>query len=257
MNPRDADTNLGGTERALPTTLWSDILALKNASEDEYRLRFDRLLRIYWKPIYAYIRASWRKSSEDAKDLTQAFFAYLLERKYLSNLQPGVGTFRGYLKIALKHFLIDCGRHERVCRPALPVESFILEGAREVVSDPEESPERALDRQWTRCLIDAGLRELESELVREGKQVYFEVIRKYLLEPERLSATEVGEETPEDGLTYAAVAAKVGVSESDVRNYLANCRQRLKSILWRHVRESVANEEDIAPELISLLRGEP
>src|SRR5262245_9712599 len=103
----DRDTSIGGSRKGFPTTIWSDIIAAGDSSDPQSRDRLDRLLRTYWKPVFAYVRSSWRKPVEDAKDLTQAFFASVLQKGYLSRLDPDRGSFRGYLKKALKHFLID------------------------------------------------------------------------------------------------------------------------------------------------------
>jgi hypothetical protein len=84
------------------------------------------LLRDYWKPVFAYIRAAWRKPVEDARDLTQAFFARLLEKGYLGTLRPDAGSFRGYLKTALRHFLVDAERAADARRPEKPILSLDL-----------------------------------------------------------------------------------------------------------------------------------
>lgn len=255
------DTNIGGTPRAFETTIWSDILSAANPASPKYRECLDRLFRTYWKPVYAYVRAAWRKKNEDAKDLTQAFFAHLLEKDTLARMSPDRGSFRGYLKIALAHFLIDAERHDSVRRPATPV--FRLD-ARESDFDrlepaaADESPDAAYDREWFRGVLDAAVDDLRVELIQEGKSVWFDVFRMYCLEPGGLSRDTretivMGDEMP--GVTYELVARRFAVSETQVRHYLAHCRGSLRRLLRKRVREYTAREEDVDPELMAILKG--
>jgi RNA polymerase sigma-70 factor (ECF subfamily) len=255
------DTNLGGVARTFPTTVWSDILAAANPNSPQYRECLDRLFRVYWKPVYAYVRAAWRKSNEDAKDLTQAFFTHLLEKDTMARLRPERGSFRGYVKIALSHFLIDADRHESVRRPKGPV--FHLD-AREAELDriepaaPGDTPEKVYDREWFRSVLDRAVDDLRIELVQEGKATWFDIFRMYCLEPGGLASgtretVVMGDETP--GITYDLVARRFGVSETQVRHYLAHCRGALRRLLRKRVREYTAREEDVDPELQAVLKG--
>ena len=244
-----SDTTLGGAARSFPTTQWSQVLAAQDPTQPGHRDRLDALLRSYWKPAYAYIRVGWRKSNEDAKDLTQAFFARLLQNNRIAAIQSSGGRFRSYLKQALKNFLIDADRAAEVRKPVEPV--VALEGEVDVPTDAV--PDRAFDRQWLSCLLDASIARLERDLSAENKKAYFEVFRAYLLEPgtERVSvATRSGEiEMP----TYGSVAKRLGLAESDVRNYLSFCRAKLREILKDGVRDTVDNPADVEDEFRVLL----
>jgi RNA polymerase sigma factor (sigma-70 family) len=232
MSPRD--TQMGGPHRSFPTTVWSDILAAGDPTNPRRREQMDRLLRTYWKPVLAYIQSAWRRDVEDAKDLAQAFFAQLLEKDTISRLTEK-GSFRGYLKKALKHFLIDAERADAVRRPpgpVVPVESVALAG-------PGETPDAAYDRLWFRCVMDAAIDDLRAYLERDGKRIYFDVFRLYCLEG--------------DAESYQDVAAALGLKETDVRNYLTFCRQSLREILRGRIREYVADESEIETELEQIL----
>lgn len=244
------DTTLGGTARAFPTTQWSQILAAQDRSQPGHREQLDALLRLYWRPAYTYIRLGWKKSNEDAKDLTQTFFARLLENGLVASARADGGRFRSYLKQALKNFLIDADRAAKVRRPVEPV--LALDGDVEVPSGV--SPEEAFDRQWLSCLLDESIVKLESELRADGKEVYFNVFRSYLLD----SAAAKEETIPAPGgplqlPTYGTVARRWGLSEFDVRNYLTHCRTRLREILRNAVRGTVDDPRDVEEELLSLL----
>jgi RNA polymerase sigma factor (sigma-70 family) len=245
-----SDTTLGGSARAFPTTQWSQILGAQDPNQPGYRDRLDALLRAYWKPAYAYIRVGWKKSNEDAKDLTQAFFARLLQNGRIAAVQTEGGRFRSYLKQSLKNFLIDADRAAEVRRPIEPAIKF--DGEFEVPID--DDPDRVFDRQWLSCLLDASLAKLEAALRQEGKEKYFSVFRTYLLDPNAAKEATVATQSGEFMLpTYASVGRQWGVAESDVRNYLTFCRARLREILKDGIRDTVEHDRDVEDELRSLL----
>src|SRR6185436_21073603 len=105
--PVNDSTQIGGGDGAYPSTSWTLLRAAADRSSEEWRSRLGTLLQAYWKPVYQSIRARWRKSNEDAKDLTQGFFALLMESNDFARVTREHGTFRSYLKTALDHFLID------------------------------------------------------------------------------------------------------------------------------------------------------
>src|SRR6185369_5234403 len=90
-----------------PETRWSQLLELRDPAHPRYAEHLDRLAQQYWKPVYHYAKALRRA---DAEDVTQQFFAMLLARRDLENLSPDRGSFRGFLKTALKHFVLSADR---------------------------------------------------------------------------------------------------------------------------------------------------
>src|SRR5262245_12942315 len=108
------DTELGGRGRDFPSTCWSRFLvgaARKDAGAT--RPAAETLARDYWKPIYAYVRAKAARSNEDAKDLTQDFFVWMMETDFLSRADPARGRFRAFVQVALKHYLANRERDAR------------------------------------------------------------------------------------------------------------------------------------------------
>lgn len=95
-----------GRGQSFATTHWSDVLAAKQGGSSEAAAALEKLCRTYWYPLYAFLRREGR-SPHDAQDLTQAFFAHLLQRDFLGNVGPQKGKFRSFLLAALKHFLCD------------------------------------------------------------------------------------------------------------------------------------------------------
>lgn len=229
---RDPDTVHGGSQREFPTTLWDDLSSGGDAA-------WDRIVLGYWKPVYAYIRRFWRKGNEEAKDLCQAYFAWLVER---GKITPGVTRFRAYLKRTLLHFLTDARRHEGRIKRGGGVRLVSLEQIDPARMGPEASqrtPEEEFDAQWVRELLDEGMRELERRLTTEDKHVYLEVFRAYALGPSEPS--------------YREVAERLGRTESDVRNYLAHCRAELRAILRERVRPTVQSDSAVEDELTELV----
>jgi len=245
MTAERVDTEMGGLPRAFPTTVWSEVIAAGDSAHPQHRRRLDHLLQAYWKPVYAFIRARWNKSVDDAKDLTQAFFVHVLEKDYVARLSEDRRSFRGYLKEALNHFLIDAERSAAVRRPRGPVVS--LEAAPGVFEElgpaaPGESPEAAYDRHWFRCLMDASIETLRQVLRRDGKSLYFDTFRAYALDPQSAA-------------TYRDVGERLGIPESQVRNYLTYCRLLLRAILKERIRGYTHAEADVDRELEALLEG--
>lgn len=239
----DFDTTMGGPQANFPSTLWSDLLEAGNSSAPDSRAKLDRLLRAYWKPVYVYIRTAWRKPVEDAKDLTQAFFAHMMEKGILSVVRPERGSFRGFLKTALRNFSLNAEEHAAVRHPKGPL---IRLDARPEEWDSlgpvsrEEAPEAAYDREWFQNLLESATETLEKSLALEKKEKIFAVFRRYCLE---------GSE-----LTYRQVGDAFGLSESEVRHGLEYVRGLLKRILRQRIREYVTSDDEIEPELREVLQ---
>lgn len=231
------ETSMGGVRSAFPSTLWSEL------SRSDAPARMDHLLKAYWRPVYAYIRTAWRKSIEDAKDLTQAFFTHMMEKGYLDHVHPDRGSLRGYLKTSLRHFVINAERHAAVRRPSGPLVHLDARPGEWESLGPvsrEESPETAYDREWFQTLLETATSELKIDLAGGGRMDYYTVFQRYCLEG--------GEKT------YRELGSELGLTESDVRHRLEYVRMLLKRILRREIREYVASEDEIDPELDQVLR---
>lgn len=245
------ETSLGGIGRGFVTTIWSDILAAGDASAPQHREALERLVRTYWKPVHVYLRMAWGKSVEEAKDLTQDFFTHILERNRLSRFQRERGSFRAYLKQALRNFVVDDWRAEEARRPDQPM--FRLDATREELerlepTSPIDTPERAYDREWFRCLFRSSVDDLRILLDGSGKRKYFEVFRTYF--PDSVGPAEA-DRPP----SYREIARRLGITETDVRHYLAYCRRSLRELVRRRIREYVASEEEVDWEMTVFFGG--
>lgn len=220
-----------------PETHWSSLLEVGDPSDPRHREHLDRLLRRYWKPVYCYVRAMRRGPAEDAEDLTQGFFAMVLARVDFAALSPERGSFRGFLKTALRRYVATVERTgaARVRRGETPLFPF---AEAEALGRPGEAPDpdEAFDRAWARDVLAEALARLERELAADGKQVYFEVFRRYALDP------------PDD-VTYERVAREHGLKADDVRNYLRVVRLRGREIIKELVRDYLLPGESVEEEL--------
>jgi len=196
----------------------------------------------YWRPIHAWIRAALGRRDEEARDLTQDFFAWVLETGFLRKADPGRGRFRSFLKTALRHYVTDADRERQARkrgggRRLVPLQG---EGDDEPADPRARTPDELLDAAWRSELIRTALARLEEELRREGRERQFLVFRDYFLDP--------GEATD-----YRSVAAAHGLTVTDVSNVLARVKERYRAHLKEAVRDTVDDPTELAGEIAWLL----
>ncbi len=245
MADRTTDIGVGGT--AFPSTKWSQLLGSKDGPKRNYRDGLERILLEYWKPVYVFVRRAWGKSNEDAKDLTQSFFAEVIEKDLLSKYAPQRGRFRTFLKTALKNFLADehrtAGRQKRGGgRVRLPTDADVMP-LEEMASAPgSETPEACFDRAWANEVLAAALFDLKRELAAEKRESAYETLEIYDLAP-----------PPGESLGYREVAQRLKRSEAEVKADLAYARQKLRQVLAERVRLYCENDSDVFKELNDIL----
>jgi len=224
-----------------PSTMWSEILAIRDPASPEFRRRMDHLVSRYWQPVYSVIRSAWTRDVDQARDLTQEFFVAVLEGDVFGTASPGKGSFRSYIRAALKNFLLnEKKRVHRIKRGggrqnlSLDFDSAadLLEPAA-AGADPGE----LLDRAWARQLLNEGLAELRDRLT-----------------PDELALFEEYESAPD--ASVRELAKQKGIAEYEVWKAIWNARKALRSILMDRAREYVGSQEDLFKELEQLL-GRP
>jgi RNA polymerase sigma-70 factor (ECF subfamily) len=245
MAERTTDIGMGGGT-AFPSTRWSQLLGTKSSNPD-YRKGLERILLEYWKPVYVFVRRAWGKSNEDAKDLTQSFFAEVIEKDLLGKYAPQRGKFRTFLKAALKNFLADehrtAGRQKRGGgRVRIPTDADVLP-LEEMAAAPEHTtPESCFDRAWANEIVEAALQDLKRLLKAEKREAAFETLDIYDLTP-----------PPGESLGYREVAQRLKRSEADVKADLAYARLKLRQVLAERVRLYCENDVDVFKELNDIL----
>jgi DNA-directed RNA polymerase specialized sigma24 family protein len=228
------------------------VIAVGSDDPVERARAFERLVRVYWKPVYKHLRVRWRLPDEQAADLTQGFFARALEQRMFSSYDPGRALFRTYLKLCLdRHVLKDAESRQRQKRGdgVVTLSLDFPAAERELESLVPPSPdtiESYFDREWTRHLVGMTVAALRERCEQSGKQLTFQVFQRYVLE-------EDSAERP----SYAQLAGELGIKVSDVTNYLAFARRAFRRLLLEQLREITGSEEELAAEARALLGGAP
>jgi RNA polymerase sigma factor (sigma-70 family) len=217
------DTAIGGRHSRFPDTRRS---VISNIGSHEPALRAparELLVTAYWKPVYKYVRLKWNKSNEDAKDLTQAFFARALEKEFFRNYDPQKAAFRSYLRACLEAFVANESKAAHSLKrgggaAALPLdfEKADAELFRHGISGV--SVEEYFQKESLRSLFEISLDRLRAEFA-ESNPAAFRLFERYDL-------------SPRDGkVTYQTLAVEFGISVAAVTNYLAAVRRRFRRIL--------------------------
>jgi RNA polymerase sigma factor (sigma-70 family) len=246
-----SDTHMGGPSPSFPTTRVSFVAGMGSAEPAERARAADVLVRSYWKPVYKYVRLRFRKENEDAKDLTQGFFAHALEQGWLARFDPARGRFRSFLRLSLDGFVVNADkaqlRDKRGGGAALL--SLDFDAAEEEVAqlDPPapDSVEAWFDEEWRRGVFGAALEELERSLAAGGNAVRADIFRRY-----DLGSLAVPQPT------YAELAAEHGITVARVTNHLAAARREFRDLVLQRLREETADEAEFQEELRALLGGD-
>ncbi len=240
------DTGIGGSRSRFPTTRHSAIVAARSDDAQERSRALEVIVGAYWKPVYKYIRIQWRKSNEDAKDLTQNFFTRILEKEILQNFDPARAKFRTYLRTCLDGYLANehkaAGRQKRggdALILSLDYESAEGELKNVDIADPQNT-EEYFEKEWVRSFFEYCLKELEKNLAGRGKMVHFQLFERYHMEGG-------------DDLTYETLAREFKLSPSNVTNYLAASRREFRKIILERLRQLTVTDEEYSREARILL----
>ena len=226
------------------TTHWSIVLSAGGENSDAAATALEKLCRAYWYPLYVFIR---RKGYEPhtAQDLTQGFFARLLEKNYLQGLDRNKGKFRSFLLAALEHYLSNEWRRSQAEKRGGKVAFISLDdqsAEQKYLQIPgsEISAEKLFERQWATTLLEQVLARLRGEFVGAGKQRLFEEIKIFLTGEKR-------------AISYAELASKLGTSEAALKMAVSRMKQRYGELLRSEIAQIVSKPEEIEDELRALL----
>ncbi len=231
-----------GTSR-FATTHWSVVLAAGDSSSPQHREALSTLCQKYWFPLYSYLRRHGY-AGHQAEDCTQAFFARMLEKKYLRQVGPKPGKFRSFLLTALKHFLANEYDRTRAQKRgggrrllSLDFENaenqYILEPSHQL------SAEKLYEKSWALTVLERTMDRLETELASANKQKLFDCLKVYL-----------GAET--GSIPYRDVATELGVTEGAVKVSVHRLRKRCRELLRDEIAQTVTTSDEIDEELRNL-----
>jgi RNA polymerase sigma factor (sigma-70 family) len=239
--------NSSSDHRELPrrfaTTRWSLVAAAGGANPIESREACAALCSAYWYPLYAFVRRSGH-SAADAEDLTQAFFARLLERNDLATADRDRGKFRSFLLSAIKHFLSN-ERDRRMAQKRgggrQPLALDFASGETRYQNEPahELTPEKLFEQKWALALLEQVLGQLRQQYVEAGKGALFDNLKGCLA----TTRQEVG---------YGELAATLGMTEGAVAVAVHRLRQRYRDLLRRQITETVSTPEAVEDEIHDL-----
>lgn len=227
------------------TTEWSLVLAAGGeAGTTAAGPALARLCDVYWHPVFAFVRRRGHPP-EDARDLTQGFFARLIEKGDLGDADRSRGRFRTFLLTACQHYLAN--EHDRATaakrgsgvRPR-PIDVATAERRYERAFAHDETPERVYDRQWCLTLLDGVFEKLRAEYARDGKQQLFDRLKDFVT-------------ADEDAGTHADAARDLATTAGAVKVAVHRLRRRFRDELLRRVADTLGPDQEVEDEIRYLL----
>lgn len=227
------------------TTQWTLVLAAGKCGSAEAEEALARLCSLYWYPVFAFIRRRGH-SFEEAQDLTQSFFARIIEKQDLAAADRDRGRFRTFLLSACQHFLLN-ERDRSLAQKRgggltpISIDLAVAEGRYQSSLGRAETPEQLYDRQWCLALLDSVLDTIEEKYRAAGNQALFNRLRVFLT-------------MDDDTATHAEAAADLGMTPAAVKVAVHRLRRRYRDALRRRIAETVDSDAAIDDELRHLMR---
>ena len=239
-NPTPKPASTGGI---FATTHWTVVLAAGRGSSAQADVALEQLCRTYWYPLYAYVRRHGH-SREDAEDLTQGFFARLLEKNYLEGVTSDGGKFRSFLLVALKRFMAnewDRANRQKRGGGVLPLslDWQDAESRYQIAPADNLSPDKLYDRAWAVIVLERVITRLRDESGTEGKAGQYERLKPFLM----MGKSEI---------PYARAAAELEMSEGAVRVAVHRLRRRYRELLREEIAQTLANPAQADEEMQAL-----
>ena len=236
-------------------THWSVIVAAGKTQADPEiaSAALAQLCQTYWPPLYTYVRSRGH-SVHDAQDLTQGFFAYLIEHKIHLRADRELGKFRSFLLASLKNFLSHAREREQTLkrgggREFVPFDDARAEEAESLFQTHVSlnaggaiREDKLFEKTWAETLVETALGRLAAAYKAEGKENLFDKFRSFLA---------VGADPLP---SYPELAARMAVTESTIRSHVTRLRARYREMLRAEVRRTVDTEAEVDEELRELLR---
>jgi RNA polymerase sigma factor (sigma-70 family) len=231
------------TDVRFSATPWSIVVAAGATTEPRAQTALTELCRIYWRPIYAYLRRSGY-DTHDAQDLTQSFFHHLLENETLGRVSRDKGRFRSFLIGALKLCLADEQARQHALKRGggiqfISIDELEAEELHELRADHQAAPDEILDARWAGVVLERALENVRLELDAEEKQKTFEELSPFL----------AGDKPT---ISYEEVAKKLGISLGAVKTQIHRLRERFAAAVRSEVMQTVGAPHELENELREL-----
>lgn len=225
------------------TTRWSIVVSAGRQSSPDSRRALESLCEVYWYPLYVYVRRRVADVNE-AQDLTQAFFAELLEKNYVGSATPDRGRFRAFLLTALKHYLSKQWEKARAQkrgggRVPISLDFQSVDSSLRIEPASGLTPEQLYDQQWAIALLGQIMERLRTEFDKAGKADQFEELKGFV----------IGDHA---GKTYAEAAVGLNMTEAAARKAASRMRGRYRQLLREEIAQTVSDPEDVDDEIRNL-----
>ncbi len=239
MDAHTQDTPSPAGVARFEQTLWSEVLAAGQTERPDSARALERLCRVYWYPIYAYLRRRGFDRHE-AKDLTQGFFYYLVRKNVVQAADPEKGRFRSFLLGALKNFVSNEEGRQRALKRGgdthlVSLDEELAEGRYAHEPVDTHSPEKLFDRRWALAVLDEAGQRLEKEFSEAGAAHEFAELKSFL--------------NNDRGLAYAELATRLNRSEVALRSVVSRMRRRFREFLLQVIKETVADPAQVEAEM--------
>jgi RNA polymerase sigma-70 factor (ECF subfamily) len=220
------------------------VLSAAGASNPQAPRALEELCEAYWFPLYAFVRRHGF-SPQDAEDLTQDFFARILDKEMLAGVGPEKGRFRTFLLVCLKRFMVN--ERERLGaakrgggRKPLSLNADEAERQYALVPSTSATPEQAFQRRWAMTLLEHALQKLADEFATRGKEKLFNYLKVYLAADQAAP-------------TYAEMAGRMGITEAAVKVAVHRLRGRFRVLLEEEIASTLENPDELNSEIDFLM----
>jgi RNA polymerase sigma factor (sigma-70 family) len=229
------ETSVNASQSRFPTTRYSAVATLREGSALEKQEAWESVVRMYWKPVYKYLRIKWRKSNADAEDLTQGFFTSAIEKKFFNSYDPARSRFRTFLRTCLDGYAANEAKAGKTLKRgggAIFV-PFDFHQAEIELKQTEYSPDEIFEKEWIRALFSTALDEFRRSCEERSKMIQFQIFEQYDIEKD-----------PATKISYAELSEKFGIPVTTVTNYLSFARREFrKMVLWK-LEQISGNQEE-------------
>lgn len=241
--PEEAQDITSAAAGLFRTTHWSAVVQAGRFDSGEAAVALNELCQVYWYPLYAYARRQGCPPSE-AEDLTQAFFARLLERNLVTKAEPQKGRFRTFLLTVFKRFLVNEWNRQHAQKrggfqPVVSIDAALAESRFGEEPAHAEQPDTLFERQWAMALLDQVMARLQGEYRESGRDRLFEHLEACLV---RDAAA----------LPYAEIGAKLNLTQAAVKMAMQRLRARYQAILRQEIMKTVTTPEEVEEEIQDL-----
>jgi hypothetical protein len=231
---------------AFPLTRHSVVAALKANDVAERERAFGVLVGAYWRPVYKYLRLRWRLAPSDAEDATQTFFGRAYERDYFARFDASRARFRTFLRTCVDAFAANERQAAQRLKRGGGAEHVSLDYATAeaelVGASPPDDYERFFAREWVRAIFAAAVEELRTRCERDGHGAHYDIFSRY----------DLAEGDAARAVSYASLAMELGLTTSQVTNYLAVARRQFRAIVLEQVRALTATDAEFRDEVREL-----